>query len=58
MQINICFSFVVFALQPPLVQAVFYGDADEVRALLYKKEDVNSTVSPSDRRFKNHMLLQ
>ncbi len=27
------------------MQAVFYGDADEVRALLYKKEDVNSTVS-------------
>ena len=35
------------AFQPPLVQAVFYGDADEVRALLYKKEDVNSTVSIS-----------
>ncbi|KAH3720657.1 hypothetical protein DPMN_063560 [Dreissena polymorpha] len=26
---------------PPLVQACFHGDPDEVRALLYKKEDVN-----------------
>ena len=30
--------------QPPLVQACFHGDPDEVRALLYKKEDVNYQV--------------
>ncbi|ESO00272.1 hypothetical protein HELRODRAFT_176132 [Helobdella robusta] len=28
-------------LKPNLVQACFHGDADEVRSLLYKKEDVN-----------------
>ena len=27
-----------------LVQACFHGDPDEVRALLYKKEDVNYQV--------------
>ncbi|XP_063159910.1 serine/threonine-protein phosphatase 6 regulatory ankyrin repeat subunit A isoform X3 [Candoia aspera] len=26
---------------PPLVQAIFNGDPDEVRALIFKKEDVN-----------------
>jgi hypothetical protein len=31
--------------QPPLVQACFHGDPDEVRALLYKKEDVNYQVN-------------
>jgi len=30
--------------QPSLVQACFNGDPDEVRAILYKKEDVNYQV--------------
>ena len=34
----------LFLSQPPLVQACFHGDTDEVRALLYKKEDVNYQV--------------
>ncbi|PIO34424.1 hypothetical protein AB205_0168690, partial [Aquarana catesbeiana] len=29
---------------PPLVQAIFNGDPDEVRALIFKKEDVNFQV--------------
>ena len=33
-----------FNSQLPLVQACFHGDADEVRALIYKKEDVNTQV--------------
>ena len=35
---------VVVVLQPSLVQACFNGDPDEVRAILYKKEDVNYQV--------------
>jgi len=31
-------------VQPSLVQACFNGDPDEVRAILYKKEDVNYQV--------------
>lgn len=31
-------------LQPPLVQAIFNGDPDEVRSLIFKKEDVNVQV--------------
>ncbi|XP_078393058.1 uncharacterized protein LOC144676536, partial [Cetorhinus maximus] len=27
--------------RPPLVQAIFNGDPDEVRSLIFKKEDVN-----------------
>ena len=34
----------VVVLQPSLVQACFNGDPDEVRAILYKKEDVNYQV--------------
>lgn len=33
-----------YSSQPQLVQACFHGDPDEVRALLYKKEDVNYQV--------------
>ena len=33
-----------FSSQPPLVQACFHGDPDEVRSLLYKKEDINYQV--------------
>ncbi len=40
----------VRTLQPQLVQACFRGDPDEVRALLYKKEDVNYTVRALDKR--------
>ncbi|MEE6466002.1 hypothetical protein FKM82_006788 [Ascaphus truei] len=29
---------------PSLVQAIFNGDPDEVRALIFKKEDVNFQV--------------
>ncbi|PKU37181.1 serine threonine-protein phosphatase 6 regulatory ankyrin repeat subunit a [Limosa lapponica baueri] len=34
---------------PPLVQAIFNGDPDEVRALIFKKEDVNfqACIGPS-----------
>lgn len=35
----------LFIFQPPLVQAIFNGDPDEVRALIFKKEDVNFQVS-------------
>ncbi|CAH2306645.1 serine threonine- phosphatase 6 regulatory ankyrin repeat subunit B [Pelobates cultripes] len=28
--------------QPPLVQAIFNGDPDEIRMLIYKTEDVNA----------------
>ena len=34
-----------FISQPTLVQACFHGDPDEVRALLYKKEDINYQVN-------------
>ncbi|XP_063159909.1 serine/threonine-protein phosphatase 6 regulatory ankyrin repeat subunit A isoform X2 [Candoia aspera] len=34
-------SELLFIFQPPLVQAIFNGDPDEVRALIFKKEDVN-----------------
>jgi len=35
-------------MQPSLVQACFNGDPDEVRAILYKKEDVNYQVVASE----------
>lgn len=36
-----CFVF----LQPPLIQAIFSGDPDEIRALIYKSEDINALVN-------------
>lgn len=43
-----CSFFVVITgislLQPPLVQAVFNRNAEEVQLLLHKKEDVNALV--------------
>lgn len=36
-----------FTSQPLLVQACFHGDPDEVRVLLYKKEDINYQVLTS-----------
>lgn len=49
---NIYFSL----LQPPLVQAIFNGDPDEVRALIFKKEDVNFQVN-SNISFEYNLLL-
>lgn len=34
----------VFFFQPPLVQAIFSGDPEEIRMLIYKTEDVNALV--------------
>lgn len=34
-------AFLKLRDQPSLVQAIFNGDPDEVRALIFKKEDVN-----------------
>lgn len=31
-------------LQPPLVQAIFSGDPEEIRMLIHKTEDVNALV--------------
>lgn len=36
------------ALQPPLVQAIFNRNAEEVQLLLHKKEDVNALVRVTD----------
>lgn len=41
----VCFFF--FLLQPPLLKAIFNVDPDEVRSLIFKKEDVNAQVSPT-----------
>lgn len=30
--------------QPPLVQAIFSGDPEEIRMLIHKTEDVNALV--------------
>ena len=38
--------------EPPIVQAIFNGNADEVRSLIYKKEDVN--FMDADRRTPLH----
>ena len=44
--LSACFNLLLDPfLQPLLVQACFHGDPDEVRALLYKKEDVNYQAS-------------
>ena len=34
----------VLVFQPPLVQAIFSGDPEEIRMLIYKTEDVNALV--------------
>lgn len=39
--------FFFFLLQPPLLKAIFNVDPDEVRSLIFKKEDVNAQVSPT-----------
>lgn len=35
---------VLLCLQPPLVQAIFSGDPEEIRMLIHKTEDVNALV--------------
>lgn len=48
--IILSFLFIVcffFLLQPPLLKAIFNVDPDEVRSLIFKKEDVNAQVSPT-----------
>ncbi|KAJ8396295.1 hypothetical protein AAFF_G00018720 [Aldrovandia affinis] len=30
--------------QPPLIQAIFHGDPEEIRMLIYKSEDINALV--------------
>lgn len=47
-----CLSF-----QPPLVQAIFNGDPDEVRALIFKKEDVNVQVKRKVSFTKYRLIL-
>lgn len=42
-----CVLFFFFLLQPPLLKAIFNVDPDEVRSLIFKKEDVNAQVSPT-----------
>lgn len=36
--------FFFLLLQPPLLKAIFNVDPDEVRSLIFKKEDVNAQV--------------
>lgn len=48
--IILSFLFIVcffFLLQAPLLKAIFNVDPDEVRSLIFKKEDVNAQVSPT-----------
>lgn len=42
-----CVLLFFFLLQPPLLKAIFNVDPDEVRSLIFKKEDVNAQVSPT-----------
>lgn len=41
--------------QPPLVQAIFSGDPEEIRMLIYKSEDINALVSPAI--YSLHLIL-
>lgn len=45
-------AFLKLRDQPSLVQAIFNGDPDEVRALIFKKEDVN--FQDSEKRTPLH----
>jgi hypothetical protein len=38
---------ILLCLQPPLVQAIFSGDPEEIRMLIHKTEDVNALVRDS-----------
>lgn len=47
--IRICckclWSYIIFSFfQPPLIQAIFSGDPEEIRTLIYKSEDINALV--------------
>lgn len=37
--------------QPPLVQAIFSGDPEEIRVLIHKTEDVNALVGATQALF-------
>lgn len=41
---NVLFFVFFLLLQPPLLKAIFNVDPDEVRSLIFKKEDVNAQV--------------
>lgn len=45
------------SFQPPLVQAIFNGDPDEVRALIFKKEDVNFQVKSNIISFEYVLIF-
>lgn len=34
----------LYSAQPPLIQAIFSGDPEEIRMLIYKSEDINALV--------------
>lgn len=40
-------NVIVSLSQPALLKAIFNVDPDEVRSLIFKKEDVNAQVIPS-----------
>lgn len=42
--IIVLIQIVLLCLQPPLVQAIFSGDPEEIRMLIHKTEDVNALV--------------
>lgn len=43
-------------LQPPLIQAIFSGDPEEIRLLIYKSEDINALVRTKYKCFFFHKL--
>lgn len=50
-------NFHALPSQPPLLKAIFNVDPDEVRSLIFKKEDVNVQVSPSAIYINTIILL-
>lgn len=40
---------VFYSAQPPLIQAIFSGDPEEIRMLIYKSEDINALVRTQTR---------
>ena len=44
MCLSIVLIQILLCLQPPLVQAIFSGDPEEIRMLIHKTEDVNALV--------------
>lgn len=45
-----------FLLQPALLKAIFNIDPDDVRSLIFKKEDVNAQVIPNDCHQSPHLF--